>query len=448
MVSRRRIVALLGSVAGLAGCTETPTEPRTPTRTDPVSEESPQTDLPNWEPAWSLSVEGTPLGVSAEGPAGAPEPSDDSPLYVTSETDGETTITAVDPATATAVWETTLDGSAVSYSYATTQGIARGGWGVTVTGEAVYAVAGRPDERGPTAIHALDPTTGETLWRFDSDRELGVAGVTDGLLVARGREYVAGTGTPPPTGATETEPSSTLLYGLDPATGTLRWQREVFDHRETVVTADGVFAATAAGLQTVTPDGTQQTTVHSSATAVAAVGRRVVALVDSGQPTLCGLDATGEPEWRRSLPVDELLTDGTRLYAGGDVAAAVEPDGSLAWRDEAHAQWLLLDPDRDTLYTRSGVAADGATAYATDGTRRWRFAPPSNNAWPEAATGEAVAVSAITGETASEPFLTTYAVGPDGRARRSRGFDTLFDALGRDGTVYVAAAAGFLALDL
>lgn len=468
MPSRRRVLALLGA-AGLAGCTGTPDGSETPsptgtptltgsptTPTDEPPETTDQTpfDLPDWESSWSLAFDGTPLGLTSDAPADDGQPtdgtwtSDSDRLYVTSQTDGKTTIAAVDTAGRAVEWRRTLAGTPVSYSYANSQGLARGGWGVTVTSDAVYAVAGEPTDREPTAIHALDPASGERLWRLRRDRRLGVVGVTDDLLVATGREYAGGSGTPPPTHATDTEPAASLLYGIDPTSGAVRWTQELLGHRETVVTSDGVYAASDAGLRVFAPDGTPRTTDDATpASAVAPLGDGIAYLAGDDSPTLYGLDATGTRRWSRSLPADELLADGDRLYAGGDVVASVTPDGSLAWRDENYGQWLLLTPDRARLYTRSGRAADAVTAYTSDGTRLWQFDPPSNNAWPEAATREAVAVSAITGDTASEPFLTTYAVGPDGRPRKSRGFDSLFDALGADETIYVVADGDFLALD-
>lgn len=163
---------------------------------------------------------------------------------------------------------------------------------------------------------------------------------------------------------------------------------------------------------------------------------------------LHGVATSGDGAWQRSLPVEELLVADGRLYAGDEVVVAVEPDGTIAWRDTEHGQWLLLDPSADTLYTRSNRQADAATAYAVTGTERWTFDPPSNDAWPEAATRDAVVVSAITGEHADEHFLTLYSVTANGEATAVLGKDTVFDALGLDGTVYLAdGVSNLLALD-
>lgn len=79
-----------------------------------------------------------------------------------------------------------MDGEAVGRSHAAYQRTARCGWGVTSTTNAVYAVAGRAEEHEWTELHALDRTTGGRRWSFKRDRELAVAGVSNGLLVAPG----------------------------------------------------------------------------------------------------------------------------------------------------------------------------------------------------------------------------------------------------------------------
>lgn len=136
----------------------------------------------------------------------------------------------------------------------------------------------------------------------------------------------------------------------------------------------------------------------------------------------------------------EFLLDGDRLYAGGDAVAALDPDGSVAWRVDANGKWLLLGPDGETLYTRAGRTSDAVDAYAASGrqggSKRWRFDPPSQNAWPEAATREAAVVSAITGSSADEPSRTVYAV-RDGRATKALGRDLVFTAVTADGAVYL-----------
>ena len=77
-----------------------------------------------------------------------------------------------------------------------------------------------------------------------------------------------------------------------------------------------------------------------------------------------------------------------------------------------------------------------------------RSGASANDAWPTAATADAVAVTAITGETAAEPFHTVYAVDADGRATVSFGVDTVFETLGHGETVYLAdGESRLLALD-
>ncbi len=435
MVSRRRLLQLgAGVVAGVAGCaaTDAPTdEPTERTPTDEPTERTPG-ELSDWEPAWRVSVEGRPLGIDH----------DDRRLYVTVGQSEAGAVAAVDPADRTVVWRTDLAGPPVGGSHAGSRAIARGQWGVTLAGRAVYAVGGNEADNEPTTLHALDRTDGSRRWTFTRPRELGVVGVTDEQVVVSGRAFLTGTGTPPPTHHTPDEPVSVELYGLDRATGERRWTHELFDLRETHVTNDAVFAASDAGLVSLTLDGDRQGTLGvGPATALATLDGRGLYLTGE---TLHGVTPAGSTVWERDLPIDSLVRIGDRVYAGGNAVLAVGRDGTVEWRENAYGRWLLPDPDRDTLYTRSGVEADAATAYAMDGTRRWRFRPFSNNAWPEAATREAVAVTAITG---GESFYTLYAVGADGRARAALDIDTIFDAAGLDDRIYVGGDNGLLALD-
>jgi hypothetical protein len=97
---------------------------------------------------------------------------------------------------------------------------------------------------------------------------------------------------------------------------------------------------------------------------------------------------------------------------------------------------------------RAETEADSATAYDVGGEERWTFDPPANDAWPEAATRDAVVVSAITADPGDQPFLTVYAVAADGQATAALGKDTVFDAVGLNGTVYLAdGVSNLVALD-
>jgi hypothetical protein len=460
MVSRRRLLQLgagmLAATAGCVGVLDDPAdepaapaeEPESPV-SPPDAGDGPTTtpgDCPRWEPAWSRSFDGANvLGLDAA----------DGLLFATLSTDdGAASVAAIDPGTREVLWRTESSGQAVSGSHASEQGIARGQWGATVTEASVYTVAGAVDEREWSALHALDRASGERRWSLERDRRLGVAGVREDLVVATGLEFFPGPEETPLSHQTPEEPLVTVVYGLDPGDGTIHWKQSFEAVGEVAVSPDGVFVAADDRLVGLDGEGgTRFTLDRGPATRVEAAPGRIYYLTGSpyagGPQTLHGVAPDGSVEWRHALPVDELLLDDTRLYAGGEVVVAVDPDGSVAWHDGDHGKWLLLDGDGDSLYTRSGTQSDAVTAYATAGEARWTFDPPSSNAWPEAATADGLMATAITGESADEPFKTVYAVDGDGEATAARGVDTVFDSLGLDGTVYLGDGASNLhALDL
>lgn len=437
MRTRRHTLQLAaGALAATAGCLGSPGGPDgegvgdAPTRTPG--------DLPTWTPEWTTTFDDWHvLGLDVAGGV----------VYATLNTEGgPSAVAAVDPDDGSVLWRTRAEGEAVGGSHVAHQGVARNQWGVTPVDDAVYAVAGRAEEREWSALHALDPTTGERRWSLQRDRRLVVAGVVDGLLVATGLEFFPPPGTVPHSHQTPAEPLSTVVYGVDAATGEVRWSR-TFDGVEDVAVgpdatavalADRLVALDRSGSTTVTYD-------RGPGTAVAATAGRIYYLTgeDAGA-TLHGVSPGRGGDWTRSLPVGELLLDGDRLFAGGDAVVAVQPDGTVDWRDDRYGQWLLIDPDGDTLYTRTGIAADRARAYDVSGAARWTFSPPSRNAWPEAATDDALVATAIT----DGPSRTVYAVDGDGRATAAMGAGTVFDAVGLDGTVYLADGdSNLLALD-
>lgn len=372
-------------------------------------------------------------------------------LYATLGRDGgPSAVAAVDPSEWSVRWETEAEGEAVSGSHAPGAGIARGQWGVTLAADAVYAVAGRVEDRRWTAVHALDRASGDRRWSVRRERELAVAGTLDDLVVAAGTEFFPPPGETAHGHRTPEEPLSTVVYGIDAANGDVRWRREFTGVRDAAVGAEGVYVGAGNRLVGLDPDGSDRFTYdRGPATAVEATAGRVVYLTgENGGATLHGVAPDGSGDWRYRAPVGELLSDGDRVYAGGDAVVAVASDGTVDWRDDDHGQWLLLDPGRDSLYARSGERAGAATAYDVRGTERFTFDPPSTNAWPEAATRDALAVSAITESGSDDPFLTVYAVTADGEATAALGVDTVFDAVGLDGTVYLGDGdANLLALD-
>ncbi|WP_049916659.1 outer membrane protein assembly factor BamB family protein [Halogeometricum pallidum] len=451
MVSRRQFLRL-GAAAlptiGIAGCLGGPSPlggPNAPPPTDSATSTTEATgdgpsetlgEVPAWEPDWSLSFDGDVLGLEADG----------GDLFTTVSDEGGDSavaaIAAVDPADESVRWRTAMEGEAVAGSHASARGIARGGWGATLDGDAVYAVAGRADEREWTALHSLDRSTGERRWSLERDRELGVAGVSEGLLVATGLEFFPPADVTPTSHQTPEEPLTTVVYGLDADDGSLRWTREFEAASDVGAGPEGVYVAAGNRFVGLGLDGETRFTLRVGGgppRRVEVDGDRAFLLTgEDGDATLSGVAPNGDVDWRLDAPVGELLLGAERLYAGGDAVLAVDSDGAVDWRDDDYGRWLLLDPDDDTLYTRSGVGADAATAYdASGGGERWTFSPPSNNAWPEAATAERLVATAITAEDADSPFYTVYSVDADGEATKSLGVDTAFDALGVDGRVYL-----------
>ncbi|PSP83026.1 hypothetical protein BRC83_08305 [Halobacteriales archaeon QS_1_68_17] len=436
MVSRRRALELaIGSLAAAAGCLGDPggnqstTAGTTASPADENATPAVRTpgDVPEWTPDWRLSFDGRVLGLDTAG--------DD--LLATLSGGGSAAVAAVDPATESVRWRTWYEGEPVAGSHADARPLARGKWGLTVAEDAVYLVAGRADEREWTAVRALG-RDGDPHWSFRRERELGVAGTVDGRVVVTALEFFPAKGETPVSHETPASPLSTVVYGLDADDGTVDWSREFIGVADVAV-AGGVYVATNDRLVGLDPDGSDRFEYESGpGERVAATGDRVFYLSGGDDRAIHGLAPGGERAWRHSLPVEELLLDGSQLYAGGDAVAAVEADGAVAWRGNEVGQWLLLDPDRDTLYARSGAMADATTAYGAGGGRRFTFAPPANDAWPAAATANALVAPAITGGNADEPFLTVYAVDADGRASAALGRDTVFDAVGREEKVYLA----------
>lgn len=442
MVSRRRFLQLGAAslvASGTAGCLSR-SGPLNGSDDDPDSASTTVAngpsrtpgDVADWTPDWSLSFDGANvLGLDAVG----------GDLFTTtSQEDGPSSVTAIDTPNQSIHWQTEMDGEAVGGSHAGYQRIARGGWGVTPAADAIYAVAGRAEEREWTELHALDRATGERRWSFKRGRELAVAGVSNDLLVASGLEFFPPADVTPVSHQTPEEPLTTVVYGIDAADGAVRWTREFSDVKDVAVGQYGVFVAAGDRLVGLGRDGEKQFTVGGNAARwVEVAGDRVFFLAGEGSgATLRGVAPNGDVDWRLTAPVEELLLGEERLYAGGSAVLAVEPDGRVVWRDDDYGQWLLLAPDGDTLYTRSGVNADAATAYDVNGEEQWTFTPPSNNAWPEAATTDHLIATAITADSANDSFYTVYSVDSSGEATTSFSVDTVFDALGLNGTVYLA----------
>ena len=460
MPSRRTLLATLGLAA--AGCLDRDTTDQrggsasqTPTRADtssttttgetaPATESEPTgadfDDLPRWEPAWTHQLgDWNPLGVDVV----------DGTLYLTlSDDDDGGSVAAFDPARREELWRATLGAGPTTGGTTDSQPIARGKWGVTVTTETVYAVAGRVAGRQWSAVSALDRATGEVRWRHRRERNLSIVGVDDEVVVVAATQFSPPPGTPVTTHAHNTpdEPPSTAVVGLG-LDGEVRWQREFEAVTDATLGPNGVSVATPDELVGLGRDGRQRFRYTvGQGTLVVASDDRVFYGTESADAgvgdagTVHGVGPDGNRRFRRSAPVGEfLVVDGT-LYAADLGIAAVEPDGEVSWRSDRYDQWLCASPGGDRLYSRDGRAADRVTAYTAGGERQWTLAPPTQNAWPEGATTDGVVASAI---TAGETFLTTYLV-RDGRPTAARGVDTLFDVAAVGSRAFLADGTGRL----
>lgn len=452
MVTRRTALRLAAAgLAGTAGCLGGPSTgsrtaspapvpddtatPGPPDGDEPTASSTPSAqDLEDWDVAWELPIDYEhALGLDV---------ADGVLLATLSEEGGPSAVAAVDPATPAVDWEAELDGEAVGGADA------RDDWGVLVAGDAVYAVAGHAETYDWTALHALDRATGERRWSVRRDRELTVRGVVDGLVVASGLEFFE----PDHTHDTPEEPLTTVVYGLDAADGDVRWTAAFDGVVDVTAGSEGVYVAAGSRLVGLGLDGSGRFEYPGDrhpGRAVRARQGRVYYLTAPGhdRSVVHGLDASGDRAWRLDLPVHEVLLDGDRLYAGGQSVLALDPDGSVAWRDDSgFGQDLLLGPGGETLFTRAGRALDRAAAYRTaDGTRRWTYRPPtlsSPNAWPVAATADSAVVEGITADHATEPFTTLFAVDrASGRGTRSFATDPVFDVEAVGGTFAVAGSS-------
>ncbi|WP_254279238.1 PQQ-binding-like beta-propeller repeat protein [Haloarcula marina] len=449
MPSRRQFVAAAGSaLAALAGCvdgetdpvTAVPTTDRTVRSATETAAEPPETDRPTdteaptedslaeWSPAWTLETEfGHVLALTRDG----------TDLYATLSDDGSrSAIAAVDYAAERLRWRTAFEGDAVVTSFLE-QGNARDKWGVGVRDGTLYVVTGNTDDYAWTALHALDPATGERRWSFRRERELTVAGVIGDTVVAGGREFFV----PESTHDTPEEPLPTAVYGLDAASGSVRWTREF----------RGVTAGGTAASRVVVGEGDRVTgldaeghTLWSASTtdprAVLAVGDGVVVAAADGEgSTLRAFGSDGKERWRDTRPVEEFLAVGDRLYALGDETVAYDADGDVRWQVDGYSQWPLLAPDGETLYARAAVRANAVDAFSIPGSgRRFRYETPSNNGWPAGATDEMVVAEAITPDLAD--FTSLYAVDGESGSPMAvyRPTDAVFDVAGVDETAYAA----------
>ncbi|MFC7026599.1 PQQ-binding-like beta-propeller repeat protein [Halomicroarcula sp. GCM10025710] len=246
------------------------------------------------------------------------------------------------------------------------------------------------------------------------------------------------------------EPLTTVLYGIDAASGDVRWTREFTAVQAATTATDGLAVASASGVTALDLDGGERWSESTgTARTVVAVGdSTVAALADGDGSSLRAFGPEGTERWQDRRPVEEFLVDGDVLYGLGEETVAVEADGTVAWQVDGYSQWPLLAPDGDTLYTRAAVGADAVDAFSLpEGGRRFRYETPSNNGWPAGATDSFVVAEAITPEEAD--FTSLFAV--DERSGEPmavfRPADTVFDVAGVGDTAYAGIGGRLLAFE-
>lgn len=440
-VRRRRFLGSLGTALfALGGCLSQ----RGPASTDPT--ETPWTTTPDpatpteeaAQPAgWPLDLDGNVLAVDA----------DDGELFALvgggSTTDSRLVALAADGSVRwSSAFEANEHGSGPDEPE-----VGDDGWSTWLTDDSVYLAAGVRHEWW--AVRAFDRADGTERWSFRTDRRLRIHAVTDDSLLVTAEEIFV----PEHSHDTPEEPLTSELYRLDRSSG----------EATALGTLGGVVAATVA-------DGESYAIADGRLVALDGSGGQrwsyslpgpgvelfpgpdgVVAVAKNsgltgGGNRVIGVGPDGERRWRHDVPeanqADVVLADDVVYVGGGEGVAAVRLDGTLAWRDDRPGGWPVVDSSTGWLYTRSGKRAASATAYAPGGGRRWTFEPGSRDAWPATVTDDAVLVTAITGEHASEPGYTVYAVDPEtGRGGALTQLDTIFAAEPVGSRVYFAAGS-------
>ncbi|MFC7076971.1 outer membrane protein assembly factor BamB family protein [Haloarcula halophila] len=453
MPTRRQFVTAAGSaLVALAGCPEgndtdgnrqttVPSATATRSRTEPGTDTDRETATPvtdesdrDWEPDWSIETGADHLVALTR---------DGESLYATLSHGDSSAIAAVDPDDGGFEWRTPFEGDAVTSSHLD-QSNARDKWSVTPADGTLYVVTGAVDDYEWSALHAVDPTTGEELWSFRRERELAVAGVRDGTVVAGGLEFFV----PDSTHDTPDEPLTTVVYGLDAATGQVRWERSYTAVSAATTYAGGVAVGERDRIVGTSLDGTEQWRVGTAQprALLALDGSVVAAVADGDWSTMRAFDPDGTERWTRFRTADSFLVHDGVLYALGESTGALATDGTVRWEASGHGQWPLVAPDGETLYARAGIGMDSVDAFdLTRGTRRFRYETPSNNGWPAGATDGLVVAEAITPEEAD--FTSLLAVDETTGELRGvyRPADTVFDVAGVGETAYAAIGDELLA---
>ncbi|MFC7018187.1 MULTISPECIES: PQQ-binding-like beta-propeller repeat protein [Haloarcula] len=422
-----------------------PTATERPTESDtgaPTPDEDPteaSSGLRTWTPAWSFDPSfGSILALTEH----------DGALYATlGDDDGRSAVARLDTAGRSFHWQTQFPGGALTSTHLR-QTNARDKWSLTFGDGSLYVVTGETQTEGEswTSLHALDPATGDERWSLQRERELAVAGVRDGTVVAGGLEFYH----PDATHETPDEPLTTVVYGIDAASGDVRWTAEFTTVEAATTAAGGVGVASASGLTMLGLDGNERWAESTgSARAVVSVGETVVTAVADGDGSMLRAFAPdGTERWQKRRLVEEFLADGDVLYGLGEETVAVEADGTVAWHVDGYSQWPLLAPDGETLYARAAAMTNAVDAFSLpEGGRRFRYETPSNNGWPAGATEQMVVAEAITPEKAD--FTSLFAVDEQSGDPLAvyRPGDNVFDVAGLDGVAYASIGDRLLAFE-
>lgn len=416
---------------------KTETETETETETDTESD-SDSNGLADWAPTWTLRAEaGAVRSIRVVG---------DRVVALASGGSGPTDVFAIDGQDGSRAWRTQLDGGPESGSHLS-QSNARDDRSITVTDDALYVLTGNADEYEWTALTALDPATGAVDWSLKQEQDLAVAGVRDGSVVVGGREFFE----PQTSHDTPEDPLRTVLYGIDAATGDVRWSRQFRAVSVATTGPDGAVVAADRRVIGLGRDGRERWSVETTGPvrAVCPVGDLVVAAVEAGDgSTLRAFGPDGTEAWRLRRPVESFLATTDRLYALGEATLGIDPTGTVRWQVDGYGGWPLLSPDGRTLYARAGVQAAAVDAFdLPEGGRRFRYETPSNNGWPTAAANGFVAAEAITPDAAD--FTSLFAVdAASGTATAVyRPTASVYGAAGTSDRIYVGVGRGLLAFD-
>jgi hypothetical protein len=449
MVSRRATLALLaGTLGGCIGgpdpASETPetvTSPPPSSGTETQPEPAPDPDTPpddwppeEWTSDWTHDVPVSHVvGLDVV----------DGRLIITAnDNPGNTVVQSYDPASRSVEWSRELTGEATAHS--TLQRSTRlRNWGVTDAGGTLLSVTGGKPEHDWTELHAIDTDSGEERWSLGRERSLAVRGLVDETAYVFAREFEEqptehhhGTDTPTP------EPVGANLLAVDLTDGSVHWSRDFTGIGALSADDRGVYVAVMNRLFGLDHDGSRQWRIRGDSRGKAIFpGSDVVYYVakpEWNRMVVRGVSHDGDVRWTRRFEADEAVRYDDRLYVAGNSLVAVQPDGTLAWTADGSAGRLTFSPSGERVYVRSGDRADAIRALALDdGSPRWLFDPPINNAWPEAVTDETLIAGGI-GEI-GQPLYRVDAATGDTTARylyehaiTTRAFgDYLYAGIGR-----------------